>query len=167
MTLPELHLADWRATRDTLHLYCQIVGKIRLATTAPRNHWWNVPLYVDVRGLTTRRMHHGDTTFDITIDFEDHAVVVRTAGGRTKSFDLHDGLAVAEFDARLHAALAELGVDVEIKEEPFGVPMTTPFRDDVQHATWDRDAIRRFGRALDWSDAVVEEFSGWFNGKTS
>ena len=56
--LPELHLADWRATKDTLHLYCQIVGKVRLATTPPRNHWWNVPLYVDVRGLTTRRLHH-------------------------------------------------------------------------------------------------------------
>ena len=56
MTLPELHLADWRATKDTLHLYCQIAGKIRLATTTPRNHWWNVPLYVDVRGLTTRRL---------------------------------------------------------------------------------------------------------------
>ena len=66
MTLPELHLADWRATKDTLHLYSQIVGKIRLATTAPRNNWWNVPLYVDVRGLTTRRLHHRDTTFEIT-----------------------------------------------------------------------------------------------------
>ena len=69
MTLPELRLADWRATKDTLHLYSQIIGKIRLATTAPRNHWWNVPLYVDVRGLTTRRLHHRDTTFEITIDF--------------------------------------------------------------------------------------------------
>ena len=57
MTLPELHLADWRPTKDTLHLYCQIVGKVRLATTPPRNQWWNVPLYVDVRGLTTRRLH--------------------------------------------------------------------------------------------------------------
>ena len=67
-TLPELRLADWRATRDTLHLYAQIEGKIRLATTAPRNHWWNVPLYVDVRGLTTRRLHHRHTTFEITMD---------------------------------------------------------------------------------------------------
>jgi hypothetical protein len=64
MTLPELHLADWRATRDTLQPYSQIVGKVRLATTAPRNHWWNVPLYNDVRGLTTRRLHHHRTTFD-------------------------------------------------------------------------------------------------------
>ena len=66
--LPELHLAGWRATKDTLHLYCQIVGKIRLATTPPRNHWWNVPLYVDVRGLTTRRLHHSHATFEITLD---------------------------------------------------------------------------------------------------
>jgi hypothetical protein len=58
VTLPELHLSDWRATKDTLHLYAQIVGKIRLAATPSRNHWWNVPLYVDVRGLTTRRLHH-------------------------------------------------------------------------------------------------------------
>jgi len=77
MTLPELHLADWRATKDTLHLYTQILGKIRLATTPPRNHWWNVPLYVDVRGLTTRRLHRAGTTFDITLDFIDHAVAVR------------------------------------------------------------------------------------------
>src|SRR4051812_40220990 len=75
MTLPQLRLADWRATKDTLHLYSQILGKIRLATTAPRNHWWNVSLYVDVRGLTTRRLHQHDTTFDITIDFVDHAVI--------------------------------------------------------------------------------------------
>ena len=167
MTLPQLQLADWRATKDTLHLYSQIIGKIRLATTAPRNHWWNVPLYVDVRGLTTRRLHHHDTTFDITIDFVDHAVVVRTADGRTRSFPLSDGMPVAEFDARIHALLGELGIDVDIKEQPFGVPMTTPFPEDVEHASWDREAIARFGRILDWSDSVFEEFSGWFNGKTS
>jgi hypothetical protein len=68
MTLPELHLADWRPTKDTLHLYAQIVGKIRLAATAPRNHWSNVPLYVDVRGLTTRRLHHRGTTFEIRLE---------------------------------------------------------------------------------------------------
>ena len=105
LMLPELHLAEWRATKDTLHLYCQVLGKVRLATTAPRNHWWNVPLYVDVRGLTTRRLHHRGTTFDITLDFVDHALVVRTADGRGEGFELHDGLDVAEFDRRLHAAL--------------------------------------------------------------
>jgi Family of unknown function (DUF5996) len=167
VTLPELHLADWRPTKDTLHLYAQIVGKVRLATTAPRNHWWNVPLYVDVRGLTTRRLRHHGTTFDITLDFVDHALVVRTASGRARSFALGGGVSVADFDARVHAVLAELGIDVEIKEEPFGVPMTTPFAQDVEHASWDREAIERLGRILDWSDAVFEEFSGWFNGKTA
>src|ERR1700693_34190 len=127
MTLPELHLADWRATKDTLHLYSQIVGKIRLATTPPRNHWWNVPLYVDVRGLTTRRLHHHDTTFEITIDFVEHALAVQAADGRTRSFELGTGVPVADFDARLHSALRDLGIDVEIKEQPFGLPITTPF----------------------------------------
>jgi hypothetical protein len=167
MTLPELRLADWRATKDTLHLYAQIVGKIRLATTAPRNHWWNAPLYVDVRGLTTRRLYHRDTTFEIRIDFVEHALLVRTADGRDNSFSLADGLAVAEFDRLLHATLADLGIDVEIREQPFGVPMTTPFPDDNEHGSWDRDAIERFGQVLDWSDRVLEQFSGWFNGKTS
>jgi hypothetical protein len=167
VTLPELHLADWRATRDTLHLYSQIVGKIRLATTAPRNHWWNVPLYVDVRGLTTRRLHHRGTTFEIALDFVDHAAIVRTADGRAQSLALRDGLSVADFDAGVHAMLEALDIDVEIREEPFGVPMTTPFAQDVEHASWDRDAVERFGRILDWSDSVLEEFSGWFNGKTS
>ena len=118
MTLPELHLADWRPTKDTLHLYAQIVGKIRLATTAPRNHWWNVPLYVDVRGLTTRRLHHHGRPSRSRSTSSTMPCVVQTADGRTKSFELGDGVAVADFDARLHALLAELGIDVEIKEQP-------------------------------------------------
>jgi CBS domain-containing protein len=79
MTLRQLHLADWHPTEDTLHLYARIVGKIRLATTAPRNHWRNVPLYVDVCGPSTRRLHHRGTTFEITFDFADHALIVRAA----------------------------------------------------------------------------------------
>lgn len=77
-SLPELHLNSWRATKDTLHLYCQILGKIKLATTAPRNHWWNAALYVDARGLTTRRLHRGRTTFEIVIDVVDDVLIVRT-----------------------------------------------------------------------------------------
>ena len=165
--LPELHLDDWRATKDTLHLYCQIVGKMRMAVTPPRNHWWHVTLYVDSRGLTTRRMHHRGTTFEVRFDFVDHALVVATADGRRGGFPLRDGLAVADFDRELHRTLAELELDVEIREEPFGVPMTTPFTDDSEHASWDRDAVERFARILDWSDAVLDEFGGWFCGKTS
>jgi hypothetical protein len=167
VSLPELHLSDWRPTKDTLHLYAQIVGKVRLATCPPRNQWWNVPLYVDVRGLSTRRLHRNGTTFEIRFDFFDHALVVETSDGRARSFELADGVAVRDFYAHLHEALEELGVDVEITEEPFGVPMTTPFPLDVEHASWDRAAIERFGQVLDWSDSVLEEFSGWFVGKTS
>lgn len=168
MSLPELHIADWRPTKDTLHLYAQIVGKVRLATSPPRNHWWHAPLYVDVRGLTTGPMHRGDSTFEIAFDFVDHELVVRTLSGLTRTFPLVDGLSVADFDARLHAALAELGVDVAIQERPFEVPaITTPFDQDTEHASWDRDAVARFHRALDWSGSVFEEFSGWFVGKTS
>jgi hypothetical protein len=165
VTLPELHLAGWRPTKDTLHLYCQIAGKVRLATTPHRNHWWNVPLYVDVRGLTTRRLHHDDTTFELAFDFVDEQLVVETADGRTRHIAL--GTSVAEFDASLHATLRELGIDIPIYEHPFGVPMTTPFPLDVDHAAWDGDAVRRFHRALDWTDSVFEEFNSRFNGKTS
>lgn len=167
MTLPELHLADWRPTKDTLHLYAQVVGKIRLATTAPRNHWWNVTLYVDVRGLTTRRLRHGGKTFQIDFDFVDHVLRVKTMDGAIESFVLGDGLSVADFDAQLHGALQRLGVDVTIREEPFGVPMTTPFPEDSEHAAWDREYVERFWHVLDWTDRVLDEFSGWFNGKTS
>jgi hypothetical protein len=112
-------------------------------------------------------LHRGDTTFEISFDFVDHALVVRTDDGRSRSFSLAEGVSVADFDARLHQVLNELGVDVEIREHPFGVPMTTPFPEDREHASWDRDAIERHGRILDWSDGVFEQFSGWFSGKTS
>ena len=167
MNLPELRIADWRPTKETLHLYAQIVGKVRLATTPPRNHWWHAPLYVDVRGLTTGPLRRADTTFDIAFDLVGHELVVRTIDGAIRAFPLVDGLSVAEFDVQLHAALAELGIDVEIQEAPYGVPMKTPFREDTEHASWDRDAVVRFHRALTWSSSVFEEFSGWFVGKSS
>jgi len=167
MTLPELSIDGWRPTKETLHLYAQIVGKIRLASTAPRNHWWHASLYVDVRGLTTGPLRRGHTTFEITLDLVDHELVVQTIGGETRNFSLHDGLTVADFDARLHAALAELGVDVAIQEHPFGMDIKTPFDEDTEHASWDRDAVERFHHALDWSSSEMEEFSGWFAGKQS
>lgn len=164
--LPDIHIAGWRPTKETLHLFAQIVGKVRLATTPPRNHWWHASLYVDVRGLTTGPMRRGDTTFDIALDLVDHQFVVQTMDGRTRTFALKDGLSVAEFDSRLHAALTDLGVDIAIKEQPFEVPaMTTPFDQDTEHSSWDRGAVERFHKALDWTGSVFEEFSGWFAGK--
>src|SRR5262245_13529978 len=98
VALPPLPLSEWEPTKNTLHLWCQIVGKIRLASTAPRNHWWHVPLYLDVRGLTTRRMHQSGVSFEIVFDFVDHRLVVATNRGDVESFELRDGLSVAEFD---------------------------------------------------------------------
>jgi len=163
-----LPLEGWEPTKQTLHLWVQIVGKVRMATSAPRNHWWHVPLYVSVRGLTTRRLHAPDgTSFQIDFDFIDHRLVVRTSRGDVESFALADHLTVAAFDERLHATLNGLGVDVAIREKPYGVPMTTPFPQDVEHAAYDPDAVDRFWRILDWTDGVFETFSGWYCGKTS
>jgi hypothetical protein len=108
--LPALPLAEWTPTKDTLHLWVQIVGKIRMASSAPRNHWWHAALYVDVRGLTTRRMHApGGIAFQIDFDFVDHRLVVRTNRGDVESFPLADGLSVAAFDEQLHGALGGSG----------------------------------------------------------
>ena len=165
--LPQLPLEAWAPTKTTLHLWAQIVGKVKLAATAPRNHWWHVPLYLDVRGLTTRRLHHGQVSFQIDFDFVDHRLVVRTNRGQQGSFPLQDGLSVAAFDRQLHQLLERLGVDVAIHEDPYGVPMTTPFPADITHAAYDPVYVVRFFKVLDWVDSVLEEFSGWYCGKQS
>jgi hypothetical protein len=166
--LPALPLEDWEATKNTLHLWVQIVGKMRMASTAPRNHWWHVPLYVDVHGLTTRRMHSSEgVAFQIDFDFIDHRLLVRTSRGEIESFALVDGLSVAGFDEELHAILRRLGIDVAIREEPFRVPMTTPFSEDREHSTFDPNAAGRFWRILEFTDRVLEEFAGWYCGKQS
>ncbi len=166
--LPELPLTAWEETKNTLHLWMQIVGKVRMASTSPRNHWWHVTLYVSARGLTTRRMHaKGGVAFEIDFDFIDHRLVVATNRGDVESFELVDGLSVAEFDEKLHATLATLGIDVAIREQPFRVPVTTPFAEDREHASYDRAAVERFWHILEWTDEVLEEFAGWYCGKTS
>jgi Family of unknown function (DUF5996) len=167
-SLPELRLNEWEETKETLHLWLQIVGKVRLASTPPRNHWWHASLYVDMRGLTTRRMHDkSGASFEIRFDFIDHRLVIAANGGAVESFQLVDGLSVAGFDEKLHAGLRRLGIDVAIRETPYGLPLTTPFPDDREHAAYDRGAVERFWRILAWSDHVFEEFAGWYCGKTS
>ena len=166
--LPELPLAQWEETKDTLHLWAQIVGKVRMACSAPRNHWWHVPLYVDVRGLTTRRIHAANgVAFEIEFDFLDHRLVVATDRGDVESFELADGLSVADFDEKLHTTLAGLEIDVPILEQPYRVPTTTPFPEDRGHASYDRDAVERYWHVLEWTDEVLEEFAGWYCGKSS
>jgi hypothetical protein len=165
--LPSLPLAEWEETKNTLHLWSQIVGKMKLASTPPRNHWWNAALYVGIRGLTTGRLHAANLDFQIDFDFVDHRLVVTVDRGGSDSFPLVDGLSVAAFDAQLHALLDRFGADVAILETPFGVPTTTPFPEDREHASYDGGAVDRFWRILGWTDGVFEEFAGRFCGKTS
>src|SRR5689334_23829923 len=107
-SLPPLPYPEWEPTKQTLHLWAQIVGKVKLASAPPKNHWWHVPLYLDVHGLTTRLLHSADgTPFEIRFDFAAHRLVVETPRAE-KSFALVDGLSVAAFDRELHAALGGL-----------------------------------------------------------
>jgi hypothetical protein len=166
-TLPPLPLEEWRETKDTLHLYVQIVGKIRLACAPAQNHWWHATLYLSARGLTTRRMMSGGGSFEIELDLIDHAVVVRADGSDEARVPLHDGLSVAGFHRELFTQLARLGFQPAIKAEPYGVPMSTPFPEDVEHASYDADYVARFWRALSEIDGIFQEFAGWFRGKSS
>ncbi len=165
--LPELALEPWEPTKETLHLWLQIVGKVRLAAAPPQNHWWNAPLYVDTRGLTTRRLRSDGCDFDVSFDLLAHELVVRTSRGEVKSLPLEDGLSVAAFYERFFALLAELRIQVEIKAEPYGMSVTTPFAEDTEHASYDREAVERVWQALRFTDWTLQEFAGWFGGKTS
>jgi len=165
--LPPLPLDAWEDTKTTLHLYLQVVGKVRLALMPPRNHWWHVTLYVASRGLTTRAVPYGGggETMQIDLDLLDHRAVVTTSEGARRSFTL--GLPVADFYRELFAALAELGVEVSIRPEPYDLAFDTPFPEDREHRAWDPAAVERFWRALVWSGGVLEEFAGRFGGKAT
>ena len=164
--LPALPLEEWEATKDTLHLWAQIVGKTRLALMPMRNHWWNVTLYPSARGLTTRRTPADAHNLEIELNLVDARLQARTTRSEA-SFELHDGLSVAAFYERFAGLLASVDVHVDIRAEPFGVPMTTPFAADHDHASYDADAVARFLRVLQWSADVLEEFAGWYCGKSS
>jgi hypothetical protein len=163
---PVLPYDSWMAAKDTLHLWCQVVGKTKLALTARRNHWWNVTLQVSARGLTTSRLPSGASNLELELDLVDHRLRARTTRAEA-GFDLVDGLSVAAFQRRLEQVLDDLGVRATIRGVPFGVPMTTPFAEDEEHASYDPDAAGAHLAALQWSADVFDEFSGWSNLKTS
>ncbi len=163
---PPLPLEEWRPTKDTLHLYCQIVGKIRLKLHPKRPHWWHVPLYVTVRGLTTRSIPYGDIAFSIDFDLTEHRLIVLTSDGRRHEIPLQ-GQSVAEFYTKLFAALTDLGIRVKILAKPYDHSSTEPFPSDREHATYDREYVERFWRILVGVDAVMNEFAGRFYGKTT
>ncbi len=165
---PAIPLADWSATKATLHRFAQIVGKIRLAAGVRRNHWWGVPFHLTGQGLTTRPMGPPDGIFTIDFDFVGHRLRVTTVDGRAASFAL-PGRSVASFHASLMEALAGLGVHVEIAvPRPFDLPdADRPFADDTEHASYDALMVTRYWQVLSQINLVLEEFAARFSGKVS
>jgi hypothetical protein len=163
---PELPTAAWRETYATLHLWTQIVGKIRLARAPWLNHSWHVTLYVTGRGLTTSPIPDGVRTFQIDFDFIDHHLRISTSEGATRQFALA-GKSVAGFYAAVMAVLAELGIHIVIDEMPNELPEPIRFSQDNQHASYDPDAVRRFFQILVNADRVFKQFRTGFLGKAS
>ena len=163
---PPLPLADWSDTRDTLHMWTQIVGKTRLALAPMVNHWWQVPLYVSARGLTTSWMPYGTAGFSVEFDFIDHTLVVQRDDGRTWSMALAPR-SVADFYQAYMAGLRSLGIDVRIWPVPVEIADGIPFANDETHASYDAAAAHNFWRALTQASRVLSIFRGRFIGKAS
>ena len=163
---PELPLAEWKDTLATLHMWTQIVGKIRLKLTPLENHWWNVPLYVTPRGLTTSAMPYDERLFQINFDFIDHLLVIETTDGSTRKFSLRPQ-SVAEFYQEMMAALVSLKMPVTIWTTPVEVPDRTPFEEDQKHAAYDPEYAQRCWRILVQASRVLTKFRSRFTGKVS
>jgi Family of unknown function (DUF5996) len=157
---------DWGDTIDTLHMWTQIVGKIRTALTPPLNHWWHGTLYVSPRGLTTTSIPYRDRLFQIDFDFIDHRLVIEESGGGTTAIDLRP-MSVATFYHAVMAELASLGIEVRIRTTPTEVKVAIPFEQDEQHATYDRDQAHACWRGLTAAHRVLTTFRGPFIGKAS
>jgi len=164
-TLPPLPLKRWEDTKETLHRYCQIAGKVRMEYSPYRNHWWHVTLYVTTRGLTTGPIPYGRTSFDISFDLLENRLAVTTGEGAF-SFALDD-LPVAEFYRRLFEGLRSLEIDASISPEPFRLDDEHTLDANTYHCTCDEGYVRRYHHVLAWVDQVFKEFAGRFNGKTS
>lgn len=168
---PELEWEQWKDTADTLHMLTQIVGKTRLALTPIQNHWWNVPLYVTARGLSTSVMPvpaggTNDILLDIEFDFIAHELVCRSSSGPIERLTLRPQT-VAAFFAEYRAMLAEIGVEIHI--DPMPTELKDPIRFDLDtvHKSYDRDAVVRFWRILGHADTLFKKFSTNFYGKIS
>lgn len=164
---PEMPLDAWRPTKNTLHLYLQIVGKIRLAMHPRVNHWWHVPLYVSPRGLTTRAIPFEAGNFEIEFDFHEHVLKIKTSDGRYEDFALYDGLTVADFYSSIFQNLDKLGIHPKIWAVPYEAPSTTRFADDTENKSYDKKYIERFHQILVAVNDILEEFRGRFCGKST
>ena len=165
---PSLAVDDWTDTRDTLHLYTQVVGKVRLAHDPLWHHWWNTTLYLTATGLTTSLMPHPTgPAFQIDFDFLRHDLLVTTVDGNSRSLDLTAAPPVAAFHAQVLATLDELGVGTHIWPLPVEIPGAIPFEQDHEHATYDPESAGRFWRSLVAMDPVFKRFRSHFVGKSS
>ena len=164
---PPLPLEDWKETKNTLHLYLQIIGKIRLTLCPRQNHWWHAPLYVSTQGLTTRAIPYRFGSFEIEFDFINHRLNIITSNGDIRSFSLHDGFSVSEFYSKVFANLSALGIEVKILAVPYGTFTIEPFATDTKHFSYDKKYIEKFRQILISINGVFEEFRGWFIGKST
>lgn len=163
---PVLTLSKWEDTRDALHLWSQVVGKVRLALEPMINHWWQVPLYVSARGLTTSLMHVEGRGLELELDFIDHVLLISTSRGEVREVRLQPQ-SVADFYAATIAALDDLGIPLQLLARPVELPEAIPFAADTELRAYDPDAAQRFWRALLQSQRVMHEFRGRFIGKVS
>jgi Family of unknown function (DUF5996) len=164
--LPALPFESWKDSFATLHMWAQMVGKVRLALCPLVNHWWNVTFYVTGRGMSTLAMPYQDRSLEIRFDFVDHKLIIETSDDRTRVLDLKPQ-SVADFYQALMRALADLGLDVKIWTTPVEIPDPIPFEEDHTHASYDAQAVHRFWVILAWVDEVFKEFRTRFIGKVS
>lgn len=163
---PSLRLDSWKDTCATLHLWTQIVGKVRLRLTPLMNHWWNVPLYVTARGLSTSRIPYGARSFELWFDFMSHRLVLETSDRVVKSIPLVPR-SVAEFYQEFANLLRSTGIEVKIWRMPVEIPNPIPFDQDRVHASYDPKPVERFWRILLSVDSVFNQFRSGFIGKSS
>jgi hypothetical protein len=163
---PELDYPSWQETLATVHLWTQIVGKVRLALTPWVNHSWQVPLYVSARGLSTSPIPFGSEIFEMEFDFISHRLLTRTSRGEERALAL-EPQAVADFYAHLMGLLRDIGVSISINELPCELPDAIRFSRDRTHAAYDPEATHRFWRALVQVDRVFKLFRSAFIGKVS
>jgi hypothetical protein len=163
---PRLTWSSWSDTAQTLHLWTQVVGKIRMAYAPPVNHWWHVTLHVTTRGLGTGAIPCGTSSFSVELDFVNHRLGVETSDGRTAGFAL-EAMSVAAFYRRTKEILESLGVKIDIYTTPSEIENPIPFEKDETHASYDPAAARNFWHALVHVDRVFQTFRSRFLGKVS
>jgi Family of unknown function (DUF5996) len=163
---PPLPLESWEDTRATLHMWTQIVGKVRLALTPLVNHWWNVPLYVSARGLTTSSMSYQEMVFELEFDFVDHQLVLKKNDGSLNRLALA-ARSVANFYQEFMDMLRSENIGVRIWKMPVEIPNPIPFDQDQVHKAYDPEAVRKFWRVVASTDAVLQDFRSRFIGKSS